>query len=788
MKEEVKVSVRNLIEFILRSGNLDNRFTGSSRAIEGTRAHQRLNREWSQKLTGYTPEVILSYTHEGADFNLVIEGRADGILEREDTTRIYEIKSTNRNLQEIKEDFNELHWAQAKVYAFFYAVEKDLAEISIQLTYYQLDTGKTQDFVRNYNFQELKSFFGDLIEKYLFWARFAHQKKVSRDSSIQKLDFPYQKYRPGQRKLAVASYRTITEGKKLFVQAPTGIGKTISTLFPAIKALGEGYSSKIFYLTAKTVTRQVAEDSIQKMLEKGLELSSVTITAKEKICFQEECECNPEYCPFAHGHFDRVNEAIRTVLENETIITRSVVEAYARNYNVCPFEFSLDLTLWADCIICDYNYVFDPAISLKRFFLEGKGDFIFLVDEAHNLVERARDMYSAELSLSAFYELKKDISSKNRKLAGVVEEIINHLETRAEEIKGDTKVLDEGPGDFCKLLRKFTFLSEEWLIREEKGTPGYELLLDQYFLVLAFLRIFELYDSDFTTYCQKEEDPINGLINLKIKLFCLDPSAILKGVLKNGHSAVFFSATLTPLPYYREVSGGDEDDYLLELPSPFDRDNLCLLVADNISTRYRRREEGYETIADYLRTTVDMHQGNYLVFFSSYEYLNRVYEIFVYNNSEVNTIIQTPEMTEKERLSFLNNFIPDRGETMVAFAVLGGVFSEGIDLKGERLSGTIIIGVGHPKICLERNLIRRYFQLKNGQGYDFAYTFPGMNKVLQAGGRTIRSEEDKGVILLIGERFNSPVYHNLFPVNWRETRRIVRSKNEIENNLRAFWK
>ncbi len=787
MRKKIKVSVLNLIEFVLRSGNLDNRFRGSSRAVEGTRVHQRLNKEWSNKLAGYTPEVTLSYIYEDTDLSLTIEGRADGILKGEDSATIYEIKSTNHPLQEITEDYNELHWGQARVYAYIYAVEKKLSEISVRLTYYQVDTGETRDFLRTYTFQESKDFFYDLISRYLYWARLANQRILRRDGSIKKLQFPYSKYRQGQRKLAVVSYRTITEGKKLFVEAPTGIGKTISTLFPAVKALGEGYSSKIFYLTAKTVTRQVAEDTIKIMLDKGLYLSSITLTAKEKICFLEDCECNPEHCQFARGHFDRVNEAMRDVLDKVTIITREIVEEYAGKHRVCPFELSLDLTLWVDCIISDYNYVFDPAVSLKRFFLEEKGDYIFLVDEAHNLVDRAREMYSAELNLQSFQELQESIADKNKKVVGVVKEIVSCLKSRKENIVGNTLILNDDPEELYKLLRKFAFMAEEWLVREDRSTKEYGLLLEQYFTALSFLRISELYDSNYTTYFHKEESCSISFVDLRVKLFCLDPSNNLKEVLKNGQSAIFFSATLTPLPYYREVSGGDEDDYLLELPSPFDKNNLCLLVADTVSTKYRKREESYEIIADYLKSTIEVRQGNYLVFFPSYEYLNRVYESFINKNPEINTIIQTPEMKEGERLDYLSCFRIDSTEPLAAFAVLGGVFSEGIDLKGERLLGTIVIGVGHPQICLERNLIKNYFQLKNGQGYGFAYIFPGMNKVLQAGGRTIRTEEDKGLIFLIGERFNTPVYKNILPPNWLETKRIVKSKNDIELILRDFW-
>ncbi|HLV09889.1 MAG TPA: ATP-dependent DNA helicase [Halanaerobiales bacterium] len=780
MTEEMKVSVRNLIEFILRTGDLDNHFAGSGRALEGTRAHQYLNRELCSKYSDYKSEVKLKYIHKSPEFKVIIEGRADGIQEKSPPL-IYEIKSTTQLLDEI--DVNELHRAQAMVYAYIYAKERKLSELGICLIYFQLETAKTREFRQIYNLSELESFFTELLEKYLDWANFTRKCLKERNTSIDDLDFPYPIYRKGQRRLAVAVYRTIVEEKNLFVQAPTGIGKTISTLFPALKTLGEGHGEKIFYLTAKTVTRKLAEETLKVMIKKGLKLKAVTLTAKEKICFLNECSCNPEDCSYARGHFDRANQALWDILSQESIISREIVEDYAREHQICPFEFSLDLTHWVDCIIGDYNYVFDPVVSLKSVMFEGEGDYLFLIDEAHNLVERAREMYSAEIKMGDFLELKEYFPGNKTQIADSIYGIIDFFKMRRREISGETKVYEEEPEELARLILRFSSRAEEWLLRAEGKPAVYELLLEQYFNVLSFLKIYDLYGSNYSHYYHKTDLQSGD----KIKLFCLDPSELLKANLMKGRSAIFFSATLTPLDYYREVSGGIKDDYLLELNAPFTKEQLCLLVAGNVSTRYRNRQQGYRDIVVYIKTVIENYSGNYLVFFPSYEYLNRVYELFITDYPKVNSLIQTPEMSEEERLKFLLNFEPEPGEALLGFAVLGGVFSEGIDLRGDRLSGVIVVGIGHPAICLERNLLRQYFQFKNGQGYEFAYLFPGMNKVLQAGGRTIRTENDRGIIILIGERFNSRSCQRLLPRYWQNVKKNVTNPGELEKHLKDFW-
>lgn len=779
LKQRIRESVRNLVEFILRTGDIDSGFVGTSnnRALEGTRIHKKV-----QNSSGgnYESEVILRYDIEYEDYILSLEGRADGIIKDSGAVTIDEIKSTTSPLEKIDENFNPLHWAQAKCYAFIYAEQNQLSSINVQLTYYQIDTDEIKRIVKEFKFKELKQFFFDLIEKYFIWTEMQHKWNIKRDISIKELSFPHENYRKGQRELAVAAYKTIVNGKKLYAQAPTGIGKTISTVFPAVKAMGEGHISKIFYLTAKTITRTVAGEAFSLMREKGLHIKTVVLTAKDKICFKEKATCNPESCEYAKGHYDRVNDAIMDILTNEDELNREIIEKYAQNHCVCPFEFSLDLTLWADAVICDYNYVFDPSVSLKRFFAEKGGDYAFLIDEAHNLVDRAREMYSSELYKKPFLDFKREVKATYPKLSKVLNKINQYMLEIKKKCNSDGYYIkEEFDSEIYFHLKKFITECEEYLLKN-KNAENYEEYLNLYFDALAFIRICELYDDRYITYAEK----VNG--DVKLKLYCLDPSHLLKETLKKGRAAIFFSATLIPMDYHKYILGGEDDDYTIYLNSPFPIENRCILVADSISTKYRYREGSYSDIVEYISSVLNAKKGNYLIFFPSYQYMNKVYELFTEKYPEYETYIQEPNMTEEEREDFLELFELDKDKNVIGFCVLGGIFSEGIDLKYDRLIGVIVVGVGLPQICLERDIIKDYFNKVNNLGYEYSYMYPGMTKVLQAAGRLIRTEEDRGIILLLDERFVYSNYQRLFPKEWFPYIRV--NNDNIERHLCEFWR
>lgn len=773
-----KISVRNLIQAVLRSGDLVSSYTSNTRAVEGTRAHQAVQ---STAPNGYTAEVQISYLYEDAEYPLEVTGRIDGVLITEEGVTIDEIKSTNQNLHQIEFMTHPLYWAQAKCYAFIYAEQNDLAEISVQLTYYQLESKQIKRLEQTFTLLELRTHFFDLVQRYLIWAKQIHHWQEERNDSIAQLQFPFPAYRKGQREMAVAVYRTVTEGKKLFAQAPTGIGKTMATLFPTIKAMGEGQTSKIFYLTAKTITRTIAEKAFVKLHQAGLKFKFLTLTAKEKICFTEDGNCDPETCKYAKGHFDRVDQAIDEIFDQEAF-TRPKIEEYAQKHQVCPFEFSLDLALWADCVICDYNYLFDPKVYLKRFFIDTNGDYSFLVDEAHNLVDRAREMFSAQIEKQPILDLKREVKGFLPKLAQSLNGLNDFLiQARkiceAENGKNFTQKML--PEDLIPLLRHFLKEADAWLSKNSQA-PLSVPLQEIYFQANNFLRITEFYDDNYITYGE-----IWGS-DVKLKLFCLDPSKLVEAALQRGKAAIFFSATFSPIDYFIQLLGGDETSYAVRFPSPFSSENLCVLVNDRISTRYKMRELTYDQLTETISFMVKQQQGNYFIFFPSYQYMEEVYQRFVDINPSIDTICQQPGMTEEEREDFLQRFSHENEASLVGFAVLGGIFGEGIDLTGDRLTGAVVVGVGLPQICLEREIIRNHFQEEKGTGFEYAYVYPGMNKVLQAAGRVIRTETDQGIVCLIDERYSYSNYRRLLPEEWKNIKRVS-TPDEIQEQIKLFY-
>ncbi|MBU5427011.1 ATP-dependent DNA helicase [Tissierella pigra] len=775
MSNLIKISVRNLVEFVLRTGDIDTSFMSMSRAVEGTKAHQKVQNSYGYE---YQKEVTLKHNVYYDDFTIQLEGRADGILTLGDEIIVDEIKSTTKDLEDIKEDYNELHWAQAKCYGYIYCLQNNLDNIYIQLTYFHIESEERKIFKREYTKEDLEKFFLYLTDKYIEWASITFYWGGIRDKSIEEISFPFKNYRKGQRELAVATYKTIKEGKKLFAQAPTGIGKTMSTLFPSIKAIGEGTGTKIFYLTAKTITREVPIASTEILIRKGLRVKVIVITAKEKICANEEVKCNPRDCSFAKGHYDRVNEAIMDIFENEDLITRDTIVSYGLKHNVCPFEFSLDISLWADIIICDYNYVFNPQVYLKRFFENPNEDYIFLIDESHNLVDRSREMFSTEINKSSILGIR-DIFKENYppiyKALGKINSILNKVK---DDLDIDKEYYQrEEISDLYYPIKRVITVLEPWLMEEKKHSE-YEKVLELYFNLTTFVKISELYDSHYVTYIKEYNKDII------FKLYCVDSSYLLREALERGRSSIFFSATLTPLDYHMELLGGKKDDYHIKLSSPFSRENLCLMVANSISTRYKDRERTYIDIVRHIETFIYAKKGNYFVFFPSYVYMTNVYEILMERNENLNIIIQDGNMSEIEREEFLLRF--EEGNELIAFAVMGGIFSEGIDLTGEKLIGAIIVGVGLPQICFERNIIKDYFTYNLDEGFEYAYVYPGMNKVLQSAGRVIRSPEDRGAVLLIDDRYGTREYRALFPNEWLGAKNI-RTDMEMKRILERFW-
>lgn len=758
MKDKIiiKDSVRGIIEYILKQGSIDDRYTGSTRALEGTLAHQKLQSNNEKIYSNYKKEVKLQKEFQIDNVILIVDGRADGIIIEGKDVYIEEIKSTMKSLILIDEDYNELHWAQAKFYAYIYSKQNTLNNIKVRLSYFNLETEEVKSFDREFNIEDLESFVFEIINEYKKWVLLKSELLTIRNESIKSLKFPFDNYRKGQKELAIACFNTIKEKAVLFAQAPTGIGKTISTIFPAVKSLGESRGDRIVYLTAKTITRTVAEESVKKLKDKSLKCKSITLTAKEKICFKEKSSCNPENCEYALNYYDKVNNVIFNILKEEDTFTREKIEEYAKKEKLCPFELSLDLSLWCDLIICDYNYAFDPRARLKRFFEDDVGNNVLLVDEGHNLVDRSRSMFSAEIYKDKILKASKVIKGKAPNLFKALNAINKYLiEIRKELQEAEVNSLykkDEYK-DLYKLLRIFMKECDEYLVKSA-NTEGYDEIKDLYFEIRAFISISELYSKEYVTLVDINKNDV------KIKLFCVNPSKNLSKIVQGSYSTIIFSATLTPINYYIDLLGGDDKSYRMKLPSPFKKENLKI-YGKPLNMRFKHRENNIDTVCNLIYNFKEEEMGNYMVFLPSYQYLNKIFERYKELYGDKNIICQGEVLTEEQRELFLNSFKID--SNILAFCVIGGVFSEGIDLPGKRLIGSIIVGVGFPKISNEGDIIKDYYEEK---GFNYAYIYPGINKIMQAAGRVIRTETDKGRILLIDDRYYTLKYRSLLPREW----------------------
>lgn len=868
-KEKIRISVRNLVEFVLRHGDIDKRHQVSpdDAMQEGSRIHRMIQRRMGAE---YQAEVPLKISFEEEGYFLTVEGRADGIIHHEDRVIIDEIKGTYRDPVKWKEPL-PLHLAQAKCYAYIYSMQQELSEIQVRMTYCHIPTEELRYFYQAFSFEELEQWFGGLMASYRKWADYSWHWKNLRQGSIRGLKFPFD-YREGQKELAANVYRTIYHKKKLFLEAPTGVGKTISTVYPAIQAMGQGMGDKLFYLTAKTITRTVAEDTLALLREKGLRFKSVILTAKEKICFMEETECIPEYCPYAKGHYDRINDAIYDLLTSEEGFSRGKIEEYALKHQVCPFEMCLDMSLFADAVICDYNYLFDPHIYLKRFFSEGaSGNYIFLIDEAHNLLERGREMYSATLFKEQFLELRSElkqtvlseIAGKGKKgdisgqmtlemtnmseKGGAAEDELEDIDRTgtgamegepeeagksmpAGKSRGYSTLVRQGYADkmiyqaekcnrellalkrecsqcrivqeidaFVQPLMRLQAVMDDYLEEpEEDQLAVREKLLDFYFEICHFLEIYELVDENYVKYTQ-----LCGDGSFFLKLLCVNPAENLKRCMQRGRSSILFSATFLPIQYYKKLLGGESEDYEVYAKSVFNPAKRALFIAEDVTSKYTRRSEGeYYNIARYIEEIVKNRHGNYMVFCPSYSFLRMVYEKYVENFGGENRecILQSEYMSEADREDFLGRFrgnegvnlqadiameIEEEDSVLIGFCVLGGIFSEGIDLKNDSLIGAVIVGTGLPQVCFEREILKDFFDEDGESGFDYSYRYPGMNKVLQAAGRVIRTVEDVGIVALLDERFLQLAYQRMFPREWEYYEKV--NVGTVAKRVERFW-
>lgn len=776
--QQIRISVRSLVEFLLRSGDIDNRMSRGlqlNAMQEGTRIHKKLQRAMG---SSYSAEVPLKIELETPRYVLTVEGRADGIFTREELACIDEIKGIYQDVAQMAAPV-PVHLAQAKCYAYMYAVQQKLEKIGVQMTYCDLDTEAVNRFYECYAFEELQTWFDSLMKEYQKWADFQYEWRQKSIASIRNMEFPFD-YRTGQKELVSDVYRTILRRKNLFIQAPTGTGKTISVLFPAVRAVGEGQGEKIFYLTAKTVTATVAMETLAVFRTHGYRGKVVQITAKEKLCKCEKPECNPDACPYAKGHFDRVNDAVFDLLQREDCFSRETLLEQAGKYMVCPFELCLDVSSWSDVIIGDYNYVFDPTVYLKRFFAEGnRGDYLFLVDEAHNLVERGRQMYSQRIVKEDVLKVKMLLKPWSKKVERALERVNKLLLEYKREC--ERFLLHESINDLVFALMRLASEMERFL-QKPLMLPERDDVMEFYFGLRNFLNIYELVDENYVIYSSMEEDG-----SFALKLYCADPSVNLQTCLDRARSTIFFSGTLLPIGYYKSLLSTKEDNYAVYARSVFTQDQRLLFIGRDVSSKYTRRTaEEFVRIATYIDKIARARKGNYIAFFPSYKMMRDVEEQFEYlAGGQMDAIMQVQNMREQQREEFLQEFARHREHSMVAFCVMGGIFGEGVDLREDQLIGAIIVGTGIPQIGGESEILKNFFDERGGNGFDYVYRFPGMNKVQQAAGRVIRTRTDVGVIALLDDRFLQQDNRRLFPREWSDVKSATLEC--VDELLAEFW-
>jgi DNA excision repair protein ERCC-2 len=776
LKPTFSIAIRTLVEQILRQGDLRFDFLSSVRPVEGIRAHQRIQGE---RPGGYQAEVPVDLMVERDGFDLTVSGRIDGIQIDDEVHVVEEIKTTRRPLKLLEEDPNPIHWGQLKCYGYLWALKQRLTSVTLRLTYVHLPGYRTLELTKICAFDELASFFHAILDRYMAWVHLQADWTAMRDASIASMTFPFESYRPGQRAMAVAVYRTIRDGGQLMIQAATGIGKTMAAMFPAVKALQEQLAPKLVYLTARTTGRIAAENALTLLRAHGLKLRAVSLTAKDKICFCPESDCAPEECPYAAGYFDRVDDAVKQALSHEAL-TRDTVEDVARQHEVCPFELSLELVSWADCVIGDYNYAFAPGVMLQRLFGDAAQRHVVVVDEAHNLVDRSREMFSARLSKQTILLLRRRLKGKQPGIYQTLGRINAWLAAARRRCRdaGGQQVDARQPEALLERLRDFLWVAERWLTRNERSDFRRDLL-SLFFECVRFVKVAEVYDQRFATVYEASGE------NLAVKLFCIDPAHLLGEAWQRSRCAVLFSATLAPAAYYRNILGMEDQAKGINIASPFPDTHLAVFAADTISTLYRRREDTCRQVSRVIAALVRQRTGNYMIFFPSYTYLDMVHRQFSREHPDVETLAQVPEMDDRQRAQYLERFSEHVSSTLVGFAVMGGIFGEGIDLKGDRLTAAVIVGVGLPGISPERELIRGYFESAGGCGFEFAYQYPGINRVLQAAGRVIRSHRDRGVVVLIDSRYGHHRYRTLLPQHWRI--RNIGSTSAFQQALDDFW-
>lgn len=772
------LSVHQLVDFVLRTGDIDSRVFNRSSMSEGTLLHALYQ---SKQNDNYLSEIPLETTVTVDDIEVHIEGRADGIIKKSKKKYVIdEIKTTVADLDEFYKENEAWHLGQAELYGYMFCKQNELEDIELRLTYIS-QKKHSNKLIKNYfySYLELEQKVIGYVEEYLEFYHIILSLQQARDESLKDLQFPFDHFRKGQKELSKYCYAIASKGGQLFVEAPTGIGKTMSTLFPFIKSLEKDELSKIFYLTAKSSGKENAHHASKIIMDKGAKLTSIVITSKEKICFCKGKSCNPDECPFTKGYYSKIGSILKYALLTYRDFDLKTITDLAYQYEVCPFELELDLSLYSDIIICDYNYLFDPISYMKRYFDEDSSHYLALIDEAHNLVDRSRDMYSQVLSEEEFRKAKKSVKqSTHRPLKTALAKLTKFFNNEHVLHEAGSYKVEDLPEEMIKTLSRFADSMLD--INKNYHDEVSRELLDFYLDVNRFLKIYELHNDSFFFNIKMEKK------NMKIEMYCLDASSYLKAIINRLKGAVYFSATLTPIDYYIETLGGKKDAPVLKLDSPFPKENFLMLVAPKVSVKYKNRDTTYFDVAEYIRRFILNKVGNYIVYFPSYEYLETITCLLTVFHKEFDIIKQEKDMSEEDKLNFINSFEPHPKKSKLGLAILGGSFSEGIDLVSDRLIGVVVVGIGMPKINYVSDEVAKYYDAKGINGKNYAYIYPGMNKVMQAVGRLIRSEDDKGTALLIDERYMTNQYQDLFKKEWSNYE-VTLSLDEVDEAISSFY-
>ena len=684
------------------------------------------------------------------------------------------------------------------VLGYMYAKERALDSFMLTIVYISQASGERSESREEVKIQTAERFFSKCMATVLNYSSPERDRVKHRLPSMRSVKFPYSNVREGQSEFVKRAYRTISKGGSLFALAPTGTGKTVSAIFPAIRAMGEGRVKKTFYFTPKTTTAMAAKECIELLCSGGAEICAMILTSKERSCKNGlSCREGKDACPLLKC--ERMADAVRELYSMKIpVVTIGDVYPVATKYGICPYELELTYAELCDVVICDINYLFDPRVYIRRFFDEG-GDFAFLIDEAHNLPDRAREMFSAEITaeeiceisaselLGEFSETKKAALSASHSFHDLLYPYLkDELHTDRDGAVSGATHLSDLPGDLFAIFEELIATLESEITanlksRDDERDARLKLLYGYYYKIKRVYDTMQAFDSSYQMFLFLEE----GI--LRMKLFCIDTGERIRARISKGRSALFFSATLSPIDYYRAVLGGDRSSDIIEVDSPFAPEQLCVAVIDKVSTRYSMREDTLLAVCRTIAATLSARRGHYIIFSPSFAYSEALYRIFTAKYPKISALLQTKDMSPKAKGEFLAAFDRERDSYLAAFCVMGGIFAEGIDLVGDSLIGAIIVGIGLPQISYEREAIAAYFEERYESGKEFAYIYPGMNRVLQAAGRVIRREEDRGVIVLIDDRFDDPIYKKSLPSLWRGIKFIPEPK-ELKETLEEFWR